>query len=555
MEYRRLGRTGIKVSVLSFGSWVTFDNQVDADARRGVHAGRPRRRVQLLRQRRGLRRRRERGDHGRGAAHSWAGRAGRTSSRTKLFWGIHDDVNMSNTLNRKYLMQAIDGSLERFGLDFVDVVYCHRADPDTPIEETVWAMSDIVSSGKALYWGTSEWTADEIREAIEIAERHHLHKPVTEQPQYNLLDRERVEQEYAELFDEFGYGTTIWSPLASGLAHRQVPRRHSRRLPRRRSPGYGWLAKRSTDPAALAKVEKLRPIADELGCTLAQLALAWCTKNPNVSTRDHRRQQASQVIENFAALDVIPRLTPEVIGRIDAAVAVASRGDSLQAVRRPTTSCRSRCSTTGCWYTSPTKTASGAARAASSSRRLRRWPSAWCGQRSSRSARTCARPKSATSCCSRPRIATRSRCRAATTSCCASATSTPSRDAERIEASDGPRTCEPRRPSRPGGDQVRRPAVSSPPIAQDADTGEVLMLAWMNAETLRRRSSEGRMVYWSRSRQALWRKGDTSGDRQSVREAYYDCDGDVLLFMVDQQGAAPATPARTPASSGGSASG
>ena len=144
-------------------------------------------------------------------------------------------------------------------------------------------MSDIVASGKALYWGTSEWSADEIRDAIEIAERHHLRQPVTEQPQYNLLQRERVEVEYAELFDEFGYGTTTWSPLASGL----LTGKYRDGIPadsRGALPGYGWLAKEVTDPAAVAKVEQLRPIADELGCTLAQLALAWCTKNPNVST-------------------------------------------------------------------------------------------------------------------------------------------------------------------------------------------------------------------------------------------------------------------------------
>src|SRR5207253_1249965 len=136
---------------------------------------------------------------------------------TKVFWGLYDEPNMKNTLNRKYLTQAIDGSLERLGLDFVDLLFCHRSDPKTPIEETVWAMSDIVSSGKALYWGTSEWAADEIRAAWEIAERHHLHKPVVEQPQYHLFHRKRVEQEYARLYEDVGLGLTTWSPLASGL--------------------------------------------------------------------------------------------------------------------------------------------------------------------------------------------------------------------------------------------------------------------------------------------------------------------------------------------------
>ena len=217
MEYRRLGRTGLKLSVLSFGSWVTFDNQLKDDValecmqaahdagcnffdNAEVYAG--------------------------GESEAIMGRVlGRArlaalvvrAHRRRSSGASTTPCNMRNTLNRKYLLQAIDGSLERLGQDFVDVLYCHRPDPDTTLEETVWAMSDIVSSGKALYWGTSEWAADEIRGAIEIAERHHLHKPVTEQPQYNLLERRRVEQEYARLFDEFGYGATIWSPLASGL--------------------------------------------------------------------------------------------------------------------------------------------------------------------------------------------------------------------------------------------------------------------------------------------------------------------------------------------------
>jgi voltage-dependent potassium channel beta subunit len=319
MEYRRLGRSGIKVSVLSFGSWVTFDNQVAVEAA-----------VECMEAAR------DAGCNFFDNAESYAG--GRSEEimgealrqlgwprwsyvvTTKLFWGIHDDVNMKNTLNRKYLQQAIDGSLERFGLDFVDVVYCHRPDPETTVEETVWAMSDMVAGGKALYWGTSEWPATAIREAIEVAERHHLHKPVTEQPQYNLLQRERVEDEYAELFDEFGYGTTIWSPLASGL----LTGKYRDGIPsdsRGSLEGYGWLAEELSDATNIAKVEKLRPIADELGCTLAQLALAWCTKNPNVSTVITGASRASQVVENFAALDVAPALTPDVLERIDAAVA------------------------------------------------------------------------------------------------------------------------------------------------------------------------------------------------------------------------------------------
>ena len=197
---------------------------------------------------------------------------------------------MQNTLNRKYLMQAIDGSLERFGLDFVDLLYCHRADPNTPIEETVWAMSDIVSSGKALYWGTSEWSADEIRGAIEIAERHHLHKPVIEQPQYNLLEREQGRGRVRPTVRRHRLGTTIWSPLASGLLTGKYQRRHPRGLARRARRATTGSAERSPTRRRSAKVERLRPIADELGCTLAQLALGVVRDEPERVDRDHRRQ-------------------------------------------------------------------------------------------------------------------------------------------------------------------------------------------------------------------------------------------------------------------------
>jgi voltage-dependent potassium channel beta subunit len=319
MEYRRLGRTGLKLSVLSFGSWVTFDTQMKDDlALESMQAA-----------------------HDAGCnffdnAEAYAG--GRSEEimgrvlrelgwprysyvvTTKVFWGIHGDIpNMRNTLNRKYLMHAVDGSLERFGLDFVDIVYCHRSDPDTPIEETVWAMHDIITAGKALYWGTSEWSADEIRAAIEIAERHHLHKPVTEQSQYNLLERRRVEREYARLIDDYGYGNTIWSPLASGL----LTGKYREGIPedsRAALAGYEWLQSRLTDGEAIERVERLRPIADELGCTMAQLALAWCTRNPAVSTVITGASRPSQVTENFEALHVIPLLTDEIKERMEAAV-------------------------------------------------------------------------------------------------------------------------------------------------------------------------------------------------------------------------------------------
>ncbi len=289
MEYRRLGRTGIKVSVLSFGSWVTFDTQVAVDAAvecmQAAHDA-------------GCNFFDNAEAYAGGRSEEIMGEALRTLGwprwsyvvTTKLFWGIHDDVNMKDTLNRKYLMQAIDGSLERFGLDFVDVVYCHRADPDTPIEETVWAMSDIVSSGKALYWGTSEWSAAEIREAIEVAERHHLHKPVTEQPQYNLFQRTRVEEEYADLFEEFGYGATIFSPLASGL----LTGKYRDGIPadsRGALPGYGWLAKEITDPDGGGQGREAASDRRRARLHAGAAGPGVVHEEPQRVDRDHRRQQ------------------------------------------------------------------------------------------------------------------------------------------------------------------------------------------------------------------------------------------------------------------------
>ncbi|MFZ9628794.1 MAG: potassium channel beta subunit family protein [Ilumatobacteraceae bacterium] len=319
MEYRRLGRSGLKVSVLSYGSWVSFDNQLRDDAALEC-----------------MQAARDAGCNFFDNAESYAG--GKSEEimgrvirdlawprwsyviSTKLFWGIRDAPNMRNTLNRKYLLQAIDGSLERLQLDHVDLLFCHRADPDTPIEETVWAMSDIVSSGKATYWGTSEWSAAEIRAAWEIAERHHLHKPVMEQPQYNLLSRARVEKEYARLYTDIGLGTTIWSPLASGL----LTGKYRDGIPgdsRGALAGYEFLGEQLTNAERLAKVERLRPIADDLGCSLARLALAWCLKNPNVSTVITGASRVSQVVDNFESLAVVPLLTDDVMARIEDAVA------------------------------------------------------------------------------------------------------------------------------------------------------------------------------------------------------------------------------------------
>ena len=318
MQYRRLGRTGLQLSVLSLGSWVTFGGKVGVSEatdclQAAYDAG-----VNFFDNAESYAEGESERVMGEAIAKLGWARYSYVIS-TKVFWGLHELPNMQNTLNRKYLMQAIDGSLERLGLDFVDLLFCHRSDPKTPIEETVWAMSDIVSSGKALYWGTSEWAADEIRAAWEIADRRHLHKPVVEQPQYNLLHRMRVEFEHARLYEDIGLGLTIWSPLASGA----LTGKYLDGIPegtRATLPGYEWLQGMLTDPKTNEKVRKLKVIADELGCTLAQLSLAWCTKNKRVSTVITGASRASQVRENMGALSVAARLDRDVMARIEEAV-------------------------------------------------------------------------------------------------------------------------------------------------------------------------------------------------------------------------------------------
>jgi voltage-dependent potassium channel beta subunit len=240
---------------------------------------------------------------------------------TKFYWGLYDGINERNTLNRKRLIEGINSSLERLQLDYVDVIYCHRPDKTTPIEETVWAMHNIIEWGKAFYWGTSQWDADEIVTAINIAERHHLHKPVTEQPEYNLFERTRFEKQYARLFKDYGYGATTFSPLASGM----LTGKYLNGIPedsRATLKGYDWLHESVTDTDKLAKVRALQPIAEELGCTLSQLSIAWVLKNPNVSTVITGASRVEQLHENLGATEVASQLTPEILQRIDEAFGV-----------------------------------------------------------------------------------------------------------------------------------------------------------------------------------------------------------------------------------------
>jgi voltage-dependent potassium channel beta subunit len=318
MQYHRLGHSGLQVSELSLGSWVTYHNQVNVSAAREMMAAAFDAGINFF-------------DNAEvyadGQSEIVMGEALKALNwprlnyivSTKFFWGLHKDgptANKKDTLNRKYLTQAIDASLKRLNLDFVDLVYCHRPDPHTPIEETVWAMSDIITRGKALYWGTSEWSAQEIQLAWDIADKHHLHKPVMEQPQYNLFHRKRVEQEYARLYEDMGLGLTTWSPLASGLLtgkYRQGIPPNSRGA----MEGMGFLVNGLTDAAKNAAVTRLDAVAKELGCSLSQLAIAWVAKNPRVSTVITGASKMAQLTENLGALEVIPKLTPDVMARMD----------------------------------------------------------------------------------------------------------------------------------------------------------------------------------------------------------------------------------------------
>jgi voltage-dependent potassium channel beta subunit len=316
MEYRRLGVSGLKVSALSLGSWVTFGKQVDVGLAADCMAAAFEGGINFF-------------DNAEVYAQGESERVmGAALARlgwpredfvvsTKFFGGIHEGVNTTETLNRKYLLQAIGPSLERLGLEFVDLVYCHSPDPQTPIEETVWAMHDIVSSGQALYWGTSNWPAEAIREAVELAERHHLRKPVVEQPQYNLLHRDRVERFLAPMCTELGIGLTTWSPLSFGV----LTGKYLDGIPdqsRARVDGVEWLAELATSERSNAVATEVVRIAGEVGCTPAQLAIAWCLRNQHVSSVITGASTVAQVTENLGAEDVAS-LDDQVFAQLDAA--------------------------------------------------------------------------------------------------------------------------------------------------------------------------------------------------------------------------------------------
>jgi voltage-dependent potassium channel beta subunit len=315
MKYRHLGKAGLQVSELSFGSWVTFHNQAGIDSTVEMMSAAYDAGVNFFDNAETYAA--GKSEEVMGAALKKLGwRRGSYLISTKLFWGLHEGPNEQNTLNRKYLLEAMDGSLQRLDTEYVDLLFCHRPDPTTPIEETVWAMHNIIERGKALYWGTSEWEPEDIQSAVEIAERHHLHKPVVEQPVYNLFEQRRMGSDYKAVYEDLGIGSTTWSPLASGL----LTGKYKAGIPsdsRGALKGFDWLQDQLTDEARLAKVSALEPIAAAMGATLAQFSLAWCLQNPYVSTVMTGASRVEQVHENMKAMEFVDKFTPEVMSEID----------------------------------------------------------------------------------------------------------------------------------------------------------------------------------------------------------------------------------------------
>lgn len=313
MNYRRLGSSGLKLSELSLGAWVTYGGQVGEEVAvkcmsRAYDAG-----VNFF-------------DNAEAYAHGnaetvmgnvikqlgWKRESLVVSS--KVFWG--GDGPNDKGLSKKHIYEACRNSLKRLQLSYLDLFFCHRPDPNTPIEETVRAMDDLVHQGLILYWGTSEWSAVDIMRAHGIARELGMTPPTMEQPQYNMLHRDRVEAEYAPLYREIGLGTTIWSPLASGL----LTGKYNKGFPsgtRASLPGYDWLKESLITPENIAKVKQLEPIANDLGCSLAQLGLAWCLKNPNVSTVMTGASRPEQVVENMKAEDFVDKLDSTLMERIE----------------------------------------------------------------------------------------------------------------------------------------------------------------------------------------------------------------------------------------------
>ncbi len=313
MEYRRLGKSGLKVSVLSFGSWLTFGKQIeDGTAKSLMHKAYDE----------GVNFFDNAEIYSKGQSevvmgeilHDSGWRRDSYSVSSKVYWG--GDKPTQFGLSRKHVTEACHAALKRLQVDYLDLYFCHRPDKSTPVEETVWAMHNLILQGKVLYWGTSEWSAQELQEAYGIARQYNLIPPTMEQPQYNMFNRARVEVEYKKLYEGMGLGTTIFSPLASGLLTGKYnqPLEDKTRLD---IEGMDWLKNRVLVEQNLAKVAKLVTLAGDIGTTMPRLALAWTIKNPNVSTAIMGASKMSQLEENFKSLEVVPLLTTEVMAQID----------------------------------------------------------------------------------------------------------------------------------------------------------------------------------------------------------------------------------------------
>ncbi len=332
MEYRRLGKSGLQVSVLSFGAWVTFGNQVDVDAALEIMTAAYDAGVNFFDNA-------EIYAHGQaekvmGAALQKAGWS-RDSYivSSKVLWGAVPNARPTQKgLSRKHIYEACHQAMERLQVDYLDLYFCHRPDPNVPMEEVVRAMTELVQQGKVFYWGTSEWSAQQLMEAYSVARQYNLIPPTMEQPQYNMFHRHTVEVEYARLYEAIGLGTTIWSPLASGI----LTGKYNEGIPddsRLKLPGYEWLRRMVESEKGqkqLATARELSQVADELGVTMAQLAIAWCAKNPNVSTVITGASRASQVVENMKALDVIAQLDDAVMEKIETLLDNKPKGMDFQ---------------------------------------------------------------------------------------------------------------------------------------------------------------------------------------------------------------------------------
>ena len=317
MEYRRLGRSGLQVSVLSFGSWVSFSKQINDKLAEDLMS---------MAYDNGINFFDNAEVYALGESEKMMGRVlkkkkwDRTSYvvSSKAFWGWRGKDNKPNQTgcSRKHLIEACHEALQRLQVDYLDLFFCHRPDKNTPIEETVWAMNHLIQQGKVLYWGTSEWSGVEIMEAHRVAQQYRLIGPTMEQPQYNMFERDKMDREYLDIFRTVGMGTTIWSPLASGL----LSGKYNEGIPKNSRfglEGFDWLRDRWITEDKLKKVKKLATLADKIDVSTAALSIAWCIKNPNVSTAILGATKKQQLTENLKSLDVVKKLTPELMEKIE----------------------------------------------------------------------------------------------------------------------------------------------------------------------------------------------------------------------------------------------